>query len=132
MFVTVFFVVLLVALALTIFGEFIDMSLTLIGCTLLFILGVVMLTTGIEYGSGETVTEVYNYDNFSGEEDGEWELSLSNITASSQTDYTAYSGAYSHMIAFVLAIAGVFGFIVTILKIKEDRKEKDPEAQVEI
>jgi len=133
MFLYVFVILLMLALALTIFGEWLDFSLTLIGFTMLFIMGAVLLSGQIEYKIGVNSTQVYYYDNVTdGGEDWDWDLQLSNVSVSSYDVYDSYSGAFGHTIGFLLAIAGIFGFIVTLLKIREDKKEREAEAQVEI
>lgn len=127
---TIFIIFLFIAFVMIILGEFVDVSLSIIGTTLLFFLGSVLIAQNLQYVSGESVTYSYSYLNST-------TGVINNITQNSTNNLITFSESYlglsyGRVFGFILAVAGVFGFIASLLKIKESRKESEEEGQIEI
>lgn len=100
----VFVVFLALVLILFIAAEYLDVVLHVGAFALLFILGVTVLTGGLQYKSGEILTGNYTYlpNNTS--------INISSETRSAV--YTDFSGGYQHTIGFLICALSVLGFVL--------------------
>ena len=125
MLLTIFIIFLFIAFVMIILGEFVDVSLSIIGTTLLFLMGSVLIAQNLQYASGESVTYSYSYLNST-------TGVINNITQNSTQNLTTFAESYlglsyGRVFGFILAVAGIFGFVASLLKIKEQRKESQEE-----
>jgi len=109
MILTLFIMFLAISLILIILGYFSanSQSLSILGFSLLFVLGVVLLSGFVEYKAGETATvtgnetvTVYNYSNYDSE--------------------VIPGGIFTinHLFGFLIAVLAIFGFIDVNMNLK--------------
>lgn len=82
----------------------------LIGFSLLFILGIIILNSNLEYQSGSNVTSAYTYD------------ALDRVNGTEQiisNQYTKFSDSTSHQFGLWLSVTSFFGFFGVLWSMKK-------------
>lgn len=117
----VFVVLFLVAVGLILFGEFIDVSLSMLGLGLMFILGVVLIGGDLEYKTGQNVTYNYTYNN-------DTDTTIRGVTESRTDLYAGLSGSQNHLFGWSLSVGGALGFFAVLMQLRRrTRDEEDGE-----
>jgi len=101
-----------------VFSDFPALMIT--GYTIMFILGILTLGTGVHYPIGHTTTTNYYYDA---------EFTINYTFTNETTTYKEIQGDIgiidvSHIIGFILAILGFSGFMYSLFDLKGGRGEK--------
>jgi hypothetical protein len=107
----IFALFLIVSIAFVIYGHIGKVQiLSLIGFTFIFILGVLLMSSGINYQVGETITTTYNYNN-------------DTLVSDTQTMTIEYDGFTHKTFGFYLAVLAGFGFAWIFLDYKSRGEE---------
>jgi hypothetical protein len=86
----------------------------IIGYTLLFFIGVQALTGNVTYIDGKNITAPCNctIDSYN----------VSTMITTETNIYAPWDDGLAHTLGFILAIAGAFGFVITIFQLRSDLK----------
>jgi len=93
-----------------------EIVLEILGFLLIFLMGVTLMSTGIEYTIGESINETYKYgDNYTGyhwdydtnPNPSKTDINLFHKTVTNSYTYETYK---SHLIGFYLAVISALGF----------------------
>ena len=100
------FIMLLSIVLITLGFVFKDWSaFALIGFTILFILSIIILNSGLQYQSGATVSSTYGYDSNS---------SLNATTQQITYQYTNWQDSNTHEVGYLLSIVGLVGGVFVL------------------
>lgn len=128
MIIELFIVFLLISIALIIIGNlknYLDApSVIIAGYTLLFILGIIIITGGLQYSSGDINVVTYN-----------WGINTSEpLNQTVETVYESFDDEIvmgidlNHFFGFLLSVVGILGFVHVMFNTKKwNRKDKEDE-----
>lgn len=107
----------IIALAITaiIIGYFTDDEpYTPIGLFFLFIAGIILLNGQVEYATGNNITTTYTYTN----------NTITSTTTTVTDTLTSFNDTSSHRVGWGLAILSVIGFILNIISLTRNARNK--------
>jgi hypothetical protein len=79
-----------------------------VGFTIMFLLGLIMLNGTLSIPAGATVTSTFSYSG----------SSINGTTQTITNEYTTFSDSTSHWVGWLIMILGVGGFIIMLFSIR--------------
>ena len=112
----IFIIFLALVLILFIAAEYLDVTLHIAAFTILFLLGITVLTTNLEIKTGETTATEYTFleDNVTVNETAEVRTAV----------YSSFDGTYKHLLGWIIAVVSVLGFVLVYVHYGKKR-DKD-------
>lgn len=121
MFITIFVMFISIALILTILGFYIDIPLfALGGTTILFFLGLSLLSAPLVYATGEITNLNYSNNLSNNLVNNSGEITSTDIylvQTNSQQTYTNYDDSTQYRFGFIIMSVGILGFCLSCFKI---------------
>ena len=117
MILSIFIIFSCIALGIALVGAYSrNPSLYITGGLFLFLLGIIVLNSGLMYKSSEQTNTTYSYT----------DANLTNTTSTStQYAYTAYSDIYRFTFGVFMALAGAFSLVHGIVTVRSGRRRDD-------
>lgn len=114
MILTIYAIFLAVSILFIFVGEFSEVTLlSLIGTSMIFILGTLLLFSGAVYKSGENVSTSYFYVNGS----------LNNTFEFSVDNYSNLKDDNTHWLGLLMSFAGVLGFGGVLMQMRKPKRD---------